>query len=214
MASASRVWLADREVLFRQAEPMDSVYFPVTAVASLVALLRNGSAIELSTIGNEGMTGAPLLLGFDGMTNAAGYCQIEGHAIAVRAADFIEAVGKYPELHRMCLNYVGVLVIEIGQGVACSRLHTTEQRCARWLLATHDRVGTDRFHLTHEFLGVMLGSRRASVSEALAQLNNADIVRSHRGAIEILDRLALERLACECYAVVRQAIDGLYERQQ
>lgn len=203
---AQLVRLSLRQLLFRQDEPIERVYFPTTAVLSLVTLLQDGSMIELAVIGNEGMTGTPVLLGADAMANAHCICQIVGEAVSMPTASFRHQLDEHPDLREVCNRYIGVLLTELSQGVACSRMHTTTQRCARWLLMTHDRVRADRFHLTHEFLGFMLGSRRASVSESLSRLSTDGLISSRHGDINILDRFGLEREACECYDVIRKAV--------
>ncbi len=209
LVGAERVHLSVKDVVFEQARPIGAVHFPINSVVSLVTLLQDGSVIEMSTVGNEGTTSAPLLLGMSGIANASGLCQIAGDAIAMPAASFERAVEGNPGLRAMCLRHVGVLLVGIGQSVACARLHTSTQRCARWLLTTRDRVGADSFRLTHELLSFMLGARRASVSEALSRLAADGAVTSRRGTITILDRRRLGAHACECYAVTRQAIDAM-----
>jgi CRP-like cAMP-binding protein len=209
LARAEPVHLDMGQLQFRQAEPISTVHFPTTAVLSLITLLRDGTAIEVSTIGNEGTTAAPVFLGPGVMSNAQCICQIVGDAIAIRAEDFQRAVENSPALQDIMKRYVAALLTQVGQAVACSRLHNTTQRCARWLLMTHDRVTSDEFHLTHEFLSFMLGSRRASVTEVLGSLNKANVVSSHRGDIRIVDRRGLHRLSCECYDVITEAMNAV-----
>lgn len=209
LASARAESLAAGDVLFRRAEPITEVHFPVTAVASLIVTLGDGSEIEMSAIGNQGLTGAAVLLGARAMPNAACVCEIPGEAIALAAHDFLREVGSHPELRDACLRYVAVLLAAGGQAVACSRMHTMVQRCARWLLLAQDRVGKDSFALTHEALGLMLGARRASVTEALGVLARSRLLSSRQGTVEILDRTGLALEACECYAVIHEASEAL-----
>lgn len=209
LARADSVHLDHGQLQFGQGNRISTVHFPTSAVLSLVTLLRDGTGIEVSTIGNEGTTAAPVHLGTNVMSNAQCICQVEGHAIALRADDFRQAARDSPQLSHILNRYIAALLAQIGQGVACSSRHTTTQRCARWLLMTHDRVGGNEFHLTHEFLGFMLGTRRASVTEALSELKEANVLRSHRGHIHIIDRNGLHRLSCECYDVISDALNAV-----
>jgi CRP-like cAMP-binding protein len=206
---AERAHLDRGKLCFRQDEPITHVQFPTTAVLSLVTRLRDGTAIEVSTIGYEGTTAVPVFLGTPAMSNAECICQIAGEGILLRSDDFKAEVDASAALRDLLNRYVAALLTQVGQTVACSRLHNVTQRCARWLLMTHDRVDSDTFHLTHEFLGVMLGVRRASVSEALAPLRKDGTIRSTRGDIEIVDRRGLEKLTCECYSVMNDAMDDV-----
>jgi CRP-like cAMP-binding protein len=207
---AERRHLDRGKLCFRQDEPITHVQFPTTAVLSLVTRLRDGTAIEVSTIGCEGTTAVPVFLGTGAMSNAECLCQIAGEGISLRSNDFKAEVDSSAELRDLLNRYVAALLTQVGQTVACSRLHNVTQRSARWLLMTHDRVGSDSFHLTHELLGLMLGVRRASVSEALAPLKRDGTIRSGRGDIEIVDRGRLEKLTCECYSVMNDAMDDVY----
>lgn len=203
LAAGRQVHLSASDLIFGQSRRLTSVYFPLDAVLALVTLLRDGSTIQLSSIGKEGTSGFPLLLGAGSMLNAACICQVPGEALVVPSLTFQQVLDRSPELQAVGLRYVAVLLSQIGQGVACARLHNTVSRCARWLLAIHDRVGTDAVHVTHEHLAVMLGTRRASVTEALGTLARTDLIRSRRGSVVILDSAGLEAAACECYSVIR-----------
>lgn len=207
MAIGRRVRLSAQETLFEQSDRVRTVHFPLTAVLSLTTLLRDGATIGLAVIGKDGTTGVPLLLGTDSMANAACTCEVAGEVIAIPAEQFLEELQRNPELRAVGLRYVALLLTQIGQAVACSRLHHTVHRCASWLLVTRDRVGADRFRVTHGLLAQMLGTRRASVTEALGVLTRADAISTHYGTIEILDRVILESAACECYGVIRMAME-------
>ncbi|HEX9775308.1 MAG TPA: Crp/Fnr family transcriptional regulator [Actinomycetota bacterium] len=204
-----RVSIPIGETLFRQGRPVRHVHFPINGVLSLVTRLSDGSAIEVTTIGNEGTTAASVFLGAATSAPAECVAQIVGDHLVMPADDFRDAVGPTSALHQVMNHYLAVLLVQVGQAVACNRLHNTKQRSARWLLMIHDRVGSDRFFLTHEFLGFMLGIRRASVSDAMATLRKAGLVGSVRGHIEIRDRAALEATACECYTVMHRAHEDL-----
>jgi CRP-like cAMP-binding protein len=205
MARLQRVTLPVHQVLFRQAQPLTDVHFPINGVLSLVTRLKDGAAIEVTTIGNQGTTGVPVLLGTGLSANADCVSQVVGEHLVMPADAFQRELAASPAFRDIMNRYVAVLLVQVGQAVACNRLHSTAQRSARWLLMTHDRVGADSFHLTHEFLGFMLGVRRASVTVALAGLKKARLIASNRGQIQILDRAGLEGAACECYAIMHRA---------
>ena len=202
------------ERLFEQGETIQKIYFPVTAVLSLVTTLSDGTTIEISTIGNEGTTGGPAFLGNDSMSNASCLCQIEGDALRLDAHAFREVLDASEQLRARMGRYVGALLTQVGQAVACNGLHPTLERTARWLLTSHDRVGKDEFMLTQEFLSYMLGARRASVNVAARTLQTAGLISYNRGHLRILDRAGLEEAACECYFVMRSALEDALGPQQ
>lgn len=195
------------EILSRQGGSIDRVHFPVTAVLSLVTTLDDGSTIEISTIGNEGTTGAPVYLGANSISNATCLCQIPGDSLSMDAEAFRTATRASEQLSSVMGRYVLALLVQVGQAVACNALHSTLERAARWLLTSHDRVRSDEFALTQEFLSYMLGVRRASVTVAARTLQAAGLIRYHHGTITILDRAGLEEAACECYFVMRSALE-------
>ena len=207
VAAAERVTLPRGEILSRQSKPIQKVYFPVTAVLSLVTTLTDGSTIEMSTIGNEGTTAAPTYLGATSMSNVTCLCQIPGVSLSMDAEAFRAAASKSEQLRAVMDRYVLALLTQVGQAVACNALHSTLERAARWLLTSHDRVRSDEFALTQEFLSYMLGVRRASVTVAARTLQAAGLIRYQHGKITILDRIGLEEAACECYFVMRSALE-------
>jgi CRP-like cAMP-binding protein len=204
---AERVSLPRGEVLSRQGEPIVRVHFPLTAVLSLVTTLTDGSTIEISTIGNEGTTAVPVYLGGDSMSNATCLCQIPGESLIMDTESFRAAARQSEPLRSVMDRYVLALLTQVGQAVACNALHTTIERAARWLLTSHDRVRADEFSLTQEFLSYMLGVRRASVTVAARTLQAAGLIRYQHGKITIVDRAGLEEAACECYFVMRSALE-------
>lgn len=207
VGAAERVSLPRGEILSRQGKSIHKVYFPTTAVLSLVTTLADGSTIEMSTIGNEGTTGAPIYLGADSMSNVTCLCQIPGDALSMDAENFRAAASQSEQLRTVMDRYVLALLTQVGQAVACNALHSTLERAARWLLTSHDRVRADEFGLTQEFLSYMLGVRRASVTVAARTLQAAELIRYQHGKITILDRAGLEEAACECYFVMRSALE-------
>lgn len=189
-------------------QPIEAAYFPLSGVTSLLMLGAHGEEIEVSTVGNEGMVGLPLFLGADA-TPGLGFMQVPGQALRLPAERFRQLVTPRTHLYTLLQRYTQTLMIQMAQGVACNRLHTIEQRAARWLLMTHDRVNADSFALTQEFLGQMLGVRRASVSEVESELQQQGLLQYTRGTMTILDRPGLEKRTCECYWIVRHE----FERQ-
>ncbi|HEX3500451.1 MAG TPA: Crp/Fnr family transcriptional regulator [Stellaceae bacterium] len=202
------VKLAYKQSLYRENEPIEFVYFIEDGVASLVNTMANGAASEVGTIGNEGMVGLPVLLG-DSEAPTSVYMQVPGAGSRMRASSFRHALEHSAALRAVMLRYAHALFNQVAQSAACAHFHALEQRCCRWLLMTHDRMASDEFLLTHEFLAMMLGVRRAGVSQAAATLQRAGLIQYHHGRIVILDRAALEQRSCECYAVTKEEFDGL-----
>jgi CRP-like cAMP-binding protein len=190
------------QVLYKQRGPMENVYFPDTAVMSLLNRMENGGVVEVGTIGNESAVGLSLFLG--ARTSILEIISpIPGDVQSMTAAAFLSAMDELPEFHRIIAACTHGFLAQVSQTAACNRLHGIEERCARWLLLTHDRVGgADSFPLTHQFLSYMLGVRRAGVTEALGALTLAALIKSRAGQITILDRRGLEAACCECYAIV------------
>jgi CRP-like cAMP-binding protein len=203
-----RVKLAYKQSLYRAHEPIELVYFIETGVASLVNTMANGAASEVGTIGNEGMVGLPVLLG-DSEAPTSVYMQVPGAGLRMRASSFRRALEHSEALRAVLLRYAHVLFNQVAQSAACAHFHALEQRCCRWLLMTHDRMASDEFLLTHEFLAMMLGVRRAGVTQAAGTLQRAGLIQYRHGRIAILDREALEQRSCECYAVTKEEFDRL-----
>jgi CRP-like cAMP-binding protein len=184
------------------------VYFPWGGVCSLTTLMRDGRMVEVGTIGNEGMVGMSVYFG--GVLPAAlTMVQVAGPgAHAMRAGVFTAEMAREGPLYHVIRRYSQALLGLIMQSAACNGLHAVEQRCARWLLMAHDRVG-DTIDLTQEYLASMLGVRRPSVTEVARALQARDLIKYARGRITILDRRGLEKLSCECYPVTRANFDRL-----
>jgi CRP-like cAMP-binding protein len=194
--------------LSRAGKPIAFVYFPITGVASLVNTMMDGSAAEVGTVGNEGMVGLPIILG-DTLSPTDAYVQVPGTALRMPADLFRDALADSATMRTVMLHYVHALFNQIAQSAACNCFHTVEQRCCRWLLMTHDRVQSDRFILTQEFLGMMLGVRRTSITLTAKQLKRQKLMDYSRGRVHILDRPGLEQRSCECYAVSKREFDRL-----
>lgn len=208
MAGAQFVQLRPGQVMAEAGQPLTHAYFPLNGMFSLVTVVEDGSMVEASTIGSEGMLGLQLALGVDSSTNLREMCQIMSDAIRIPADDLRRAVTNGSRLQGLLLRYAHALLLQAAQAVLCNRRHAAEQRCAKWLLLSHDRVGADDFHLTQEFLSQMLGVRRASVTMVASDLRKRGLIAYHRGAIRILDRVGLEAASCVCYGIIRQEYDG------
>jgi CRP-like cAMP-binding protein len=197
-------------LLFEQGKRIDTVYFPTTAVASLLNLVENTSGVEIATIGNEGLVGLSLSWGIDTFNpREFVQCQVPGDALVMDAQTFANKASEGGELTWLVHRYTQAFVTQISQQVACNGLHSIEERCARWMLLTHDRVGSDEFPLTQEFLAQMLGVRRPSVTLVAGILQQAGFIRFRRGRITVTDRRGLEGAACDCYQVLREVFDRL-----
>jgi CRP-like cAMP-binding protein len=184
------------------------VLFPETSVNSVLAVDGQGGEVEVGTIGYEGVVGLPLFLG---ATTAPGraFTQIGGDGHRMDADAFVALAQSLPSLRDLLRRYTQGFVAQVSQSVACNRLHPPGRRLARWLLSCSDRVGQDRFPMTQEFLGQMLGVRRATVGEAARELQERGLIRYSRGVIEILDRDGLQDAACACYGIVRAEYEKL-----
>jgi CRP-like cAMP-binding protein len=197
-----------KDIVGERNKPLDYVYFPCSSVLSVLAYMSNGVAVEVGTIGSEGFSGIELLAGGDLSTETT-ICQIEGDTLRMSARDFKEATAGDTPLRRITQRYLLVYLSIVSQSVACNRLHTIEERFARWVLITHDRVKGDQFHLTQEFLSDMLGVHRPSVSLVAGSFQQAGLLTYSRGRMTILHRQGLEDLACECYGMVSRQFDRL-----
>ncbi len=204
------VYFAFEEVLYHETEPIRFAYFPSGAVLSALAIMQDGTPIEVATIGNEGLIGH-YSVGENVISPNKVIVQVPGNGYRIPIDKLNRELHASPSLRQLMAFYQFAFLQQISQTVACNGLHSIGPRCCRWLLMTRDRVGNDGIHLTHEYLGVMLGVRRASVSETMKPLQDAGILRSHRGTITILDAKRLQARACECYQVIKRVYDRVYE---
>jgi CRP-like cAMP-binding protein len=193
-------------MLYDVGEEIEHVYFPHTGMVSLVAVMQSGASVETATIGRAGVIGASAGLGAHS-TFARAIVQLPGTAAWLSAAQFHAAANQSQGIRDLIVRYNDLLLAQIQQSVACNALHALDARLCRWLLQTHDCMDGDVIPLTQEFLGQMLGVRRTTVTIAARLLQSAGLIRYRRGHIQVLDRKALEDIACECYAVVRQNAD-------
>ena len=191
------------KIVYQAEEPIESVYFINHGIISWLATLEDGNTVEAGVIGNEGLAGMSVLLGADSTPNQA-LCQSDVHALRISRAEMITEFRRNEKLNALILRFLHSMFTQVAQTAACNRLHTLDQRLARWLLMTHDRTDGDRFPLTQEFLSRMLGVRRAGVSVAANSLKQSGLIDYHRGNIRIVNREGLEGLSCECYEIVQQ----------
>jgi CRP-like cAMP-binding protein len=196
-------------ILAGPVERIAKVYFPVDGVISLMTSADDGVWVESATIGNEGMFGFTVFLGNDSWGNSEAIVQVAGSAYAMPIDRFRTALGAKGKLHELVAGYTQALFAQISQSVACNGRHSIEQRAARWLLQTSDRMGSDRFALTQEYLAIMLGVRRPSVSVAAKALQDAGLITYSRGSIAIIDRTGLAKVSCGCYDAVRAEYERL-----
>ena len=207
-----RVEMERGELMYDFDERIEFAYFPETLITSMVHPLTDGSAVESTTAGNEGMSGIALFLGSDRMA-AQEFCQVPGEALRIPADVFRKAVETGP-LRDLLLRYTQAVITQTSMTAVCNGVHDIQTRCVRWLLQTRDRLPTDDMGLTQEFLGHMLGVRRASVNEVVQRLAGMGMIELGYGRIRITDREGLERLVCECYRVIQREYARLLEGRE
>jgi CRP-like cAMP-binding protein len=195
------------EVLYEPGDTIQYVYFPNDSIVSLLSTVEDRSTLEVGIIGNEGMVGISVLLGVKTSPNRA-IVQGEGSAMRMKAATLLKEVSADGSLQRLLHRNTHALMIQISQSAACNRFHQVEARLARWLLMTHDRIGSDEFRLTHKFLSDMLGVRREGVTNAATVLQRNKLMTYSRGHITILNRAGLEAATCKCYSIIKSEYDS------
>jgi CRP-like cAMP-binding protein len=208
MRNAKVVFLKFRMRLVRQDENVDAVYFPLSCMVSLLVTTDGRPQVEVATVGREGVVGASELIQGQGAMGL-NLVQLPGYAVRVEARGFRELLDSRPPVQKLIHQHFYALMRQILYGAACNRLHSMEERCARWLLMTHDRAGIDMFPLTQEFLSHMLGVRRATVNLATGMLKKAGFIAYVRGKVTVLDRAGLESTSCACYQAIVAAYDSL-----
>ena len=202
LAGAHRVRPRMRQELYAQGGPMEDAWFPQGGVFSLLIETAAGGVIEVLTIGSEGMLGLPAVLGA-ARSPTRGICQIAGWALRVPMATLLEVARPGSVLHDRLVRYAQARMTSLSRSVACNRLHSAQQRYARWVLTTQDRVGADEFPITQDFLAQMLGVTRPTISQVGQELQAAGLIHYAQGRLTVDDRAGLERVSCECYAVIR-----------
>ena len=202
LAGLEPVQLTYGEVLYEPGEHMRYVYFPSDCLVSLLTVVDGHRALEVGLVGREGMVGSRVALG---STDSAVRALVQGtgKAMRMKSTSFLREFRRSPTLQRALFRFTDALMIQVTQAAACNRFHVVEERLARWLLMTRDRLLSSEFHLTHEFLADMLGVRRVGVTSAASALRRRKLIRYVRGVITILDQRALEAAACSCYQRVQ-----------
>jgi CRP-like cAMP-binding protein len=208
LASMEHVAGAHGDILCKRDEPILHVYFPLNGVISAVVALSSGERVECAVIGNEGMTGVPLVHGVNRARFELSF-QVPGQAMRMPTKTFLEEIALNGALSRIAHRYAEVFCGLVAQSTACNNAHRVEQRLSRLILMAHDRVGSDTIQLTQRFLAEMLGVRRSSVSPVAGVLQRDGLIRYKRGVIVVLKRGELEARSCECYSTVRKDYERL-----
>ncbi|MGH8502475.1 MAG: Crp/Fnr family transcriptional regulator [Gammaproteobacteria bacterium] len=196
------------QVLYESGGQQDFVFFPTTAIVSLLYMMENGQSAEMAITGYEGVVGVSLFMGGGSMPSRA-VIQSGGHALRMKARTMQAEFERGGSFHKALLRYTMALITQMSQTAVCNRLHSLDQQLCRWLLLSHDRLLTDELVMTHELIANMLGVRREGVTLAAGRLQQAGLISYKRGRIDILDRAGLEARVCECYGVIRKESDRL-----
>jgi CRP-like cAMP-binding protein len=200
------VSLAFAQIIYSPGDTIHHVYFPNDSIVSLLAAEDHHASLEVGMIGNEGMTGVAVFMGVNTSRTLA-LVQGAGTALRMTAGALRKESNRLSYFHRLLHRYTHSLLTQMSLSSACNRFHTLDGRLARWLLMSHDRIGTDAFRLTQEFMSNMLGVRREGVNKVAGDLQRSKLISYSRGRIEILDRPGLERISCTCYEVIREESD-------
>ena len=203
--------LAFRQSLSTAGRPITQVCFPDSGVCSVMSVMRNGAAAEVGTVGNEGVTGLALFYG-DTTEPSETLVQVPGTGRLLPAEIFQQELARHAVFHRLIAHYAHALTVQVMQSAACNALHPVEQRACKWMLMTHDRVFTNEFKLTHEFLGMMLGVTRPTLTGVAQKLQETGMITYRHGRVTVLDRRRLEEGSCECYAIVSAYFNAFLDR--
>ena len=196
------------QVIYESGERMDYVFFPTTAIISLLYIMENGSSAEIGVVGKDGLVGIAIFMGGDTTSNRA-VVQSAGRAFKMKSKKMKDEFTRGGRFHNLCLRYTQALITQISQTAVCNRLHSVDQQLCRWLLLSHDRLPSDRLIMTQDLIANMLGVRREGITHAAKRLQNAGYISYVRGDMTILDRSGLESGVCECYQVVKDEYDRL-----
>jgi CRP-like cAMP-binding protein len=211
-SSLEKIHLSLGQVLYESGSTLTHVYFPTTAIVSLLYVLQNGASAEIAVVGNEGIVGVSLFMGAESTPSRA-VVQSAGEGYRLKAQIMkVEFDRSGPVLH-LLLRYTQALITQMSQTAVCNRHHSLDQQLCRWLLLSLDRLGTNELIMTQELIANMLGVRREGVTEGALKLQQAGLIRYARGRIVVLDRQGLEKRTCECYAVVKKEYDRLLPDQ-
>lgn len=197
------------DVLQEPDEKITHVYFPVAGMISLMVPVKGHGNLEVALVGSEGFLGTPIMLGIQS-SPLQGIVQGSGAALRLSVHAFRRALKSCPAMRRELGKYAYVLIAQLAESAGCIRFHLIEARLARWLLMTHDRAISNRFHLTHEFLAQMLGVRRVGVTNAAGNMQKRKLISYSRGEITVLDRIGLEAAACTCYQTGQSIYEDIF----
>ena len=196
------------KVIYESGEKLHEVYFPTTAIISLLYMMENGSSAEIGVVGNDGLIGIAIFMGGDTTPNRA-VVQSAGTSMKIKSAKLLEEFTRGGSFHNLCLRYTQALITQISQTAVCNRLHSIDQQLCRWLLLSHDRLPSNRLIMTQDLIANMLGVRREGITHAAQKLQKSGYISYVRGDMTILNRQGLESDVCECYEVVRAEYDRL-----
>ena len=208
LAGCETVELAFSDVLYTPRNRLSHVYFPTRSFISLIVPVDDSSSLEVGLVGNEGMFGIPLVLRV-AVSPVRAVVQGAGPALRMDAASFSRELSRSGTLQRLIHRYLFVHLSQLAQTAACTRFHVVEARLARWLLMTQDRAHANTFHITQEYLALMLGVRRAGVTKAAGSLQRRSLIHYVRGSITVLDRRGLKAAACGCYKADCESYDRI-----
>jgi CRP-like cAMP-binding protein len=201
-SNLKRIALNYGENIYQRGDIIRHVYFPDSGIVSLLAAVEDSMTLEVGLVGNEGIVGLPVFLGVRTSNNRA-VVQGTGFAMRMKAADFLAGCNNGASLSRLLQRYAHSLLTQVSQSAVCYRFHLSEARLARWLLMTADRMKTNKFQLTQEFLSNMLGVRREAVNKSAVILQQQQLIRYSRGTISIINQSGLEKAACACYGIIK-----------
>ncbi len=196
------------KVLYESGDALHYVYFPTDSIVSLLYVMESGASAEISVVGNEGIIGIAVFMGGESTPSRA-IVQSAGSAFSLSSQRLRNEFNAYADMRMLMLRYTQALITQMAQTAVCNRHHSIDQQLCRWLLLSLDRLPSNRLVMTQELIANMLGVRREGVTEAAGKLQDLGIIEYHRGLITVLDRPQLERLSCECYAVVKKETDRL-----
>jgi CRP-like cAMP-binding protein len=196
------------EVLYEPGAQLRYVYFPTTAIVSLLYVMEDGASAEIAVVGNEGVLGISLFMGGD-TTPSHAVVQSAGYGVRLKAQLLKDEFARFGPMMHLLLRYTQGLITQMAQTAVCNRHHSVDQQLCRWLLLSLDRLATNELSMTQELIANMLGVRREGVTEAAGKLQEAGLIHYQRGRITVLDRPGLEKRSCECYQVVKKEFDRL-----
>jgi CRP-like cAMP-binding protein len=196
------------ETVYELGDIIRHIYFPASGIISLLTAVEDRSTLEVGIVGREGMVGLPVFMGVKVSRNRA-VVQGAGSAMGIKAGAFLKECNNGGSLSRLLLRYTHSRLTQVAQGAACNQFHPINARLARWLLMTHDRMQSNEFQLTQEFLSNMLGVRREGINKAAGALQQQDLIRYARGTLTILKRTGLAAIACECYQIIKNEYDSV-----